>query len=83
MKLVVRLDAGATHGWQLALLERLAASGTIRPVIAWAPGGAIDDVHAALKLEGLFRSQPYVRFRSQSRQAPSIAGAGQRPAPLT
>ncbi len=58
MKLVVRLDAGATHGWQLALLERLAASGGVQPVIAWAPGGAIDDLQAALKLEGLFRGQP-------------------------
>jgi hypothetical protein len=58
MKLVVRLDAGAMHGWLLSLLERLSASGDIEPVVEWVPGGDIDRVLALLRAEGILRGRP-------------------------
>ncbi len=65
MKLVVRLDAEATHGWHLALLERIAALGSIEATVAWVPGGDIGPALSVLRLESAL-TRPALRGFLQS-----------------
>ncbi len=58
MKLVVRLDAEAMHGWLLSLLERITALGTIDASVEQTPGGDIDKLLKLLRAEGFLHRQP-------------------------